>query len=439
MDEKEKGDGGQNIAKEGQTGHSGDGILNSDHIMGKDQGLYKEEFSKVSGIWIQDGCMPFDEAKDKLAKDQQQIHDIKGPLSDWKVLADNDGIVFMYRPTGQEFKPTDHALGMLPQVGQGMSQWGLRSLASDIPHKTKKDDDGNPETIDGGKRGLADYEVLRDYINIHLFHADRVDQEKERLFRTWENGTFRALLSSRYCIVNNLWFLDLLSQIIPGGLVSHWKGDADVIFGNILIPDTIRKEEDSDFGGMLSVGNSEIGTRRISSLPSVFRAICMNGCIWDQTLGKSMNKVHRGEIDFQQLAILIRENLEEQIPLLPMGIERVLGLRAFGCGDTPMTNILAQTAIDGKMSKKQVNKVAEGWQKEVGILGIKEGKTAYGLTNAITRAGQELDDNAQWVRFDTIGGEYASMDRDGWDKFRDRADGLTKKQVKSKLGELVAA
>jgi hypothetical protein len=280
---------------------------------------------------------------------------------------------------------------------------------------------------------VADFECLRDYIKLHLFNPKRIDQEKPRLFRTWSDGTLRALLSEQYTIVNNVWFLGVLEKAIPGGVVSHWNGDADSIYGNILIPDTIRSEPDSDFGGMLSVGNSEIGTRRISSLPSVFRAICMNGCIWDQESGKGINKVHRGKVDFIALEKLIIENLQEQIPLLPQGIERMLGLRAFGCGDTPTPNLLAQTAIDYSLSKKQVSAVYEGWNEEVRILGRNDARTAYGLTNGITRAGQTLA-NDQWVRFDTIGGDFANLDRDGWDRFRSRADNLSTKQVEKRLG-----
>jgi hypothetical protein len=264
-----------------------------------------------------------------------------------------------------------------------------------------------------------------------------VSQSKTRLFRTWTDGTLRAVLSEQYSIVNNGWFLDVLSKIIPGGLVSHWNGDADTMYGNILIPDTIRREADSDFGGMLSVGNSEIGTRRISSLPSVFRAICMNGCIWDQKSGDALNKVHRGAIDFKELETLIRENLQAQIPLLPQGIERLLGLRKFGCGETSGMALLAQTSIDHSMGKKQVAAVYDAWNVEMEILGRVEGKTAYGLANAITRAGQKLS-NDEWVKFDTIGGDFANMDRDEWDRFRNRADNLGKVKIEKRLGDLVA-
>jgi len=402
--------------------------------LGTDKG-----FGHVAKVWLENGCMTFDKAKEQLAAEQQQIQDFNSPLNEWDVVANDDGVTFLHKSDGREYTPTDHALNLMCQVGKGMSSWTIRSLRNPIPLATKKDDDGESVTFEGGKRGREDFAVLRDYIKIHVFDRNRVDQDKPRLFRTWTDGTLRALLSEQYTIVNNGWFLDVLSKAIPGGMVSHWKGDADSIFGNILIPDTIRAEKDSDFGGMLSVGNSEIGTRRISSLPSVFRAICMNGCIWDQQEGQGINKVHRGKVNFGELEAMIIENLTKQIPLLPQGIERLLGLRAFGCGDTALPSILTQTAIDHSMSKRQVSEVYDGWAEEIRLLGRKDATTAYGLTNAITRAGQRLGSNEQWVKFDTIGGEFANMDRNDWDRFRNRAGNLSDKKVEQKLGSLVAA
>jgi hypothetical protein len=392
-------------------------------------------FKHVAQVWLAEGCMSFEQAREQLVDDQQQIDDHLTPLKEWDVVVDMAGIAFRHLPTGRDYSPTPHALNLMCQVGRGLSSWTVRSLLSPIPHATKKDADGESVVIDGGERTMADFECLRDYIKLHLFNAERIDQDKIRLFRTWSDGTLRALLSEQYTIVNNVWFLSVLEKAIPGGVVSHWNGDADSIYGNVLIPDTIRAEQDSDFGGMLSVGNSEIGTRRISSLPSVFRAICMNGCIWDQESGKGINKVHRGKVDFDALENLIVENLQAQIPLLSGGIDLVLGLRAFGCGETPLPNLLAQTAADYSLSKKQVAAVQEGWNVERQLLGPNEAATAYGLLNAITRAGQTLD-NDQWVRFDTIGGEFANMNRDDWDRFRSRADNLSTKQIEKRLGQV---
>jgi len=427
MDTTQSGQPGQSIADEGQDSYSGD-VIRENLVMGGEQG-----FKAVAKYWLENGCQSFTQAKEALATDQQKIEDFAEPLERWLCVATPSGVVFQHRTDDRQYAPTPHALNLICQVGRGLSSWTVRSMLSPIPHATKKNDDGEAVVVEGGERTMDDYVCLRDYINLHLFNGDRVDQKKPRLFRTWTDGTLRALLSEQYTIVNNLWYLNVLEKAIPGGVVSHWEGDADSIFGNILIPDTIRAESDSDFGGMLSVGNSEIGTRRISSLPSVFRAICMNGCIWDEKTGKGINKVHRGKVDFDALEELIIENLQAQIPLLSDGIDLVLGLRAFGCGDTPLTNLLAQTAIDYSLSKSQVLAVRDGWNKEFRLLGHTEARTAYGLLNGITRAGQKLD-NEQWVRFDTIGGEFANLDRNGWDKFRSRAGNLTPKQVEKRMG-----
>jgi hypothetical protein len=47
--------------------------------------------------------------------------------------------------------------------------------------------------------------------------------------------------------------------------------------------------------------------------------------------------------------------------------------------------------------------------------------------------------NAAWVKHDTIGGDFTNMDRNAWDKFRNRAGNLSEKQVDKRLGSLVTA
>jgi len=415
-----------------QDSYAGDVILNSDSIMGN----RNESFKHVSGIWLENGCMSYEQGFEQIEADQKKIEDIHCGFAGWDVIPEDNGIVFKHLPTDRTFTPTPHAIELLCRVGGGLSSYAMKSMIQ--PITKKKQTTGEVYTVKGGERGRADYEVLASYIKLHVFNKDRVDQDKKRLFRTWDDGTLRAILSDQYIIVNNRWFLDAVAEFVPGGVLSHWKGDADEMYGNVLIPDTIREEKDSDFGGMLSIGNSEIGTRRLSSLPSVFRAICMNGCIWDQELGKALNKVHKGKnIDFEQLKLAIKINLEEQIPLLPQGIERVLGIRAFGQGDTPTRNVIAQTAIDFKIPKKQIQAVWQGYMKEIEILGPDEGKTAYGLMNGITRAGQTFDNNALWVQYDQMGGQLTNLTRNDWDKFRNRAEGLTDKQMDKVVGEAV--
>lgn len=403
----------------------------ADHIIIASQGA-GEGFSNVSQYWTAK-CMTFAQGREVLAEQQLHIADFRDPLEAWETVVTESGeVAFRKKATGQNYVPTDHALGLMCQIGRGMSDWAVRALRDPIRHATKLGDDGEKKVE--FHRGPEDAAVMKAYIDLHLFNPFRVDQKKVRLFRTWDDGTLRALLSDQYAIVNNGWFLDLLEKLIPGGLLSHWKGDADSIYGNILLPDSIRAEKDSDYGGMISIGNSEIGLRRVSSLPSVFRAICMNGCIWEQEKGTEIDVRHRGKIDFEQLAGMIKENLAKQIPLLPVGIDRMLGLRNFGVGETPLRNLFAQLAVDNSLAKKELNGIRTAFAVEMQNVGTVEGMTAFSLLNSVTRFGQTLE-AANWVKFDKIGGELANMNRDEWDRFRSRAANLTTKVVDKRLGE----
>jgi len=372
-------------------------------------------------------CMDWDQTMEIVEVDQQKINDIRGGLNEWECVAHDDKVTFHHLPTDCHYNPTDHALKNICAVSN-MSTWAAINLRETMVAKTKKGEDYT--------RGRADYEVLRDYINVHLFNGDRQDQQKERLFRTWRSddageGTLRALLSNKYCIINNKWFLNAVREMIPKGLICHWKGNADTLFANVLIPDTMREEQDSDFGGMISIGNSEIGLRRISSLPSIFRAICMNGCIWDQKEGKAVSKVHRGQIDLVELRLKIQENLQAQIPLLNDGIDKLVELRFLKMNDVPIDNIFAQTAIENSLSKPEVSLIRNGYLTEEQILG-EEVRTSYGLANAITRAGQELSPE-RWVQFDMIAGTMFRAGEARWESFLKRARDLTDEQIEKRI------
>jgi hypothetical protein len=235
------------------------------------------------------------------------------------------------------------------------------------------------------------------------------------------------MLTERYAIVDNRWFIERLAEFIPGGRLSHWRGDGDTIYGNVLIPDTIREETDSDYGGMLSVGNSEIGIRRVSSVPSIFRAICMNGCIWGQTKGEGIRQVHRGKIDLRALALEIKENLNKQIPLLPQGIDRLLGIRSYAWDGGEMKPLFAQVAKDYGFSKRQASDTLRSYHVERNTT-PDYAKTLFGVVNSVTRAGQKLS-NAEWIKFDEVGGQLAQYAENDWDRLVSKAKQLKTKEV----------
>jgi len=153
----------------------------------------------------------------------------------------------------------------------------------------------------------------------------------------------RAMLSDTYGNVPHTFLADVVrKEVGESALISHFDDrrfgttGGDFCRYNVLIPDSIRAEEDSQYGGMHSVSNSEVGTGRFLTLPSIFRAICMNGCIWGSRSDKVFvtSRVHKGKINLDDLRIEITTKLQAAIPLLPVGIDNMLNLKSLDCPNT---------------------------------------------------------------------------------------------------------
>jgi hypothetical protein len=372
----------------------------------------KEGFKNVSKIWY-GKTVSYGQGLDLLEQGRAVTEDILATVGEMVPTVVDGSFALRYKD-GRSFRPTAHAVNQMGNWAD-TGTWFVQSLLTN-PRDAKERvlytrDNGDADTLAF---------VLRNGFR-------RLDPSKKFLWRTRQDGTLRAMLTERFAIVDNRWFIEKLSSFIPDGRLSHWRGDSDTIWGNVLIPDTIREEKDSDYGGMLSVGNSEIGERRVSSVPSIFRAICMNGCIWGATKGEGIRQVHRGKIDLDYLAKEIQSNLNKQIPLLPVGIEKLLGTRSLAWDGVSLKPVYAQLAKDFKLSKKQATSVLAAALEERSVT-PELARTLFGVTNAVTRAGQKLG-NADWVRFDELGGELIRLDKDDFSDLVSRAARLKEKDV----------
>ena len=363
------------------------------------QGVAKDEgFSHVSKYWYPK-TKSFDEGLEQLEQDISERRDIKFDMKQLGFNLDSNGLSVQIGD--EKFAPTD---------------WAARQVCNwlDVPQTLWT-------RYATGKPG--DLEVMK-----HAFENGRnqLDESKTMTFRTYQDGTLRAMMSEGYSIVDNRWYLETLQKCIPGGRLSHFeKADADNIFGNILIPDTIREEEDSDYGGMLSIGNSEIGQRSIGQCPSIFRAICQNGMIHGATKGIEMKKRHRG-LELNLLATAIAQNIQKQIPLLGDGIKKLLETRA-NLTTVAMSNIFAAVAKVHKMSNVVIQESAKQW-----LQNSKE-KSLFGVIDGITRAGQQFAPDV-WVSCDEIGGKLIESGSSGWDAIQAISKTITKKDVESLFG-----
>lgn len=395
-------------------GRSGD-IVHETQEMGGKMG-----FRNVSQHWLDTGTLDFDAALARLSEGRAQIEDIEVPFTAFEGAV-NDAGQFVFRHEGREFVPTTHALTQYSVI-LGLSTWETALWTSPII-------DSKSERIIR-KRDAADSEVVKLRFSTALRDAkdkinDRKGRAKDYLFRTQIDGTLRAVLSRQYAILDNRFLLKTLSQVVPTGRVSHWKNDGDhsTLSLNILIPDSIRDGGDSDYGAMLSTGNSEIGRKSLTCVPSLFRAICMNGCIWDQVVGKKIKQVHRGGIDYVTLRDLIRNELNKQIPLVGQGIELLLGTKQYrwdGAKELPVFSVVNKRL---GLSKKDTVEAVEAWREEEAEHGDLA-RTGFGIIAAITRSGRgeatiestngHRVDADKWVRRDQQGGELLKYDADDW-------------------------
>lgn len=369
-------------------------------------------FRNVSRKWL-DKTVTYERALQSLAEGHARTADLTATVGRMAPAVDAKGRFVLRHADGRDFRPTRFAAQQMAGWAK-CGAWFAASLLED-----PEDEGGRPLF----ERDRADAETLA---AVFRNGFRRLDQDKPFLWRTRKDGTLRAMLTPAYCEVSNEWLLESLRRIVPGGRVSHWRGDCDTVWGNVLIPDTIRGEPDSDYGGMLSVGNSEIGERELSSVPSVFRAICMNGCIWDRKAGQEIRVRHRGKIELGELFMMLKGNLEEQIPLIPSGIEKLLGTRQLRWDGASVLPLFAQVARQHRLSKRQATGLLKGYNEERAA--TPDARSLFGLVNAVTRAGQKMS-NADWVRMDVLGGELACYGREEWEGLTSRAGSLKAAEV----------
>jgi hypothetical protein len=359
------------------------------------QGVASEQgFNHVSQHWYPQ-TISFEDGFAKIDADRRERNDITMPIGDIKFHIDNNKLEVELRD-GQRFVPSDWA-------GRQLTKWFCVPTTVWSAYSTS----------DAG-----DLSVLKLAIKNG---QQKCKSDKNLLFRTYNDGTLRGVMSDRYSIIDNRWYLEVLSKMIPGGRLSHFQfSDADTIYGNVLIPDTIRQESDSDYGGMLSISNCEIGKRLLSQTPSIFRAICMNGCIWGQKSGIEMRQRHI-HVDYMEVVKRIQENIQKQIPLLNNGVDKLLECHKIRATST-MFRLFGHVAKEYQFTDSFARECKTQWDVH-----SKE-KTAFGVIDAITRAGQKFDGDV-WVKADGVAGQIMQMSTQKWDAMNVNANQLTEEQL----------
>lgn len=366
----------------------------------------KQVGTHVNKVWW-DKTLSFEDGMQIAQIAAEDRRDITAKTSEIAAIVDNGEFKFSIK--GDYFIPTDWAMTQFATKSNMPSSSVLRELRN-----TEGFDDQDAETM----------------AKIANNSLRRIDMDKEFIMRTYADGTLRAMVTDRYAPIDNRWYLEVLQEFLPGGRLSHWRGDEDTIYGNILLPDTIMdygQGDDSDYGGMISIGNCEIGKRRLSQFPSIFRSICFNGNIWGRESGRKVSRRHIGKIDLDDVKREIAENIQYQMPLLSDGIRKFLDTKAMKVENISMMKVIAAVVNENKIDKKQGAEVYNQWADFES-----EDKNLFGIINAVTRAGQTFD-NANFVKFDEIGGGLMGITTVNWNRLLKRAETLEAKDIQSIL------
>jgi len=208
------------------------------------------------------------------------------------------------------------------------------------------------------------------------------------------NDIIRAIVSERYGVIDNHEAMDIISNALPSlddALASHIFNDGDDIFGNILLPDYMKSEPDSDYGVGIAFKNSEIRNSTFKISPFLFRAICLNGMIWGrQNSDIKINQKHLGTIDLadlqEQVKIAIKVALTQGNDMLTlMNYAKQVKV------ENPLATI-ALIARDEKMTIEQGKLWHKGYLDSLHERhGDVHEKSAFGIINGLTRSAQDYN------------------------------------------------
>lgn len=364
----------------------------ADQLRNSQERATKEGFDHVNKTWYKQ-CMQYDVMEEILEQSASKTHDAVVHLGQIKAEIDGDRpsiTVVGGKHDGQKYSLSETSSLQFSQL-IGLS---------------------------GSVLSAAQDETERQYIEKLMQHRLQtvVGEKDKELFLRFRDGavpSIRAFLTRRYCVIDHRWVLEQMKKFIPGGIVSHfdptrfYQNEGDYCRYNVLIPDTIREEKDSDYGGGLNVGNSEIGTGRYSVRPMIFRHICFNGNIWNCEKGKAIQQVHKGQLDLNFLSVQTMVCIHSHIPLLSTNLESLLRLQGEQFKtDTNMLKLIAQlkNIKDVNLTYPQIAAILAAYSEEANL-----GNTAFSFINAITRAAhmENVFTLEQQDMLETLAGSFA--------------------------------
>lgn len=247
---------------------------------------------------------------------------------------------------------------------------------------------------------------------------------ERRMLRTMD-GNVRAFLSSSYRPLDND---DLACAVFPEIAKHDLRIESANITEKHLYIKTVfpRLESEVDVGDPvqwgLVISNSEVGCGALTISPMVFRLVCRNGAIMAD---RSMKKFHLGgrhDGDPETWNLLRDETRMANDRALWMTIQdMVAAILNPRCFEEVITRLRAakNQAIENPVS------AVERIQKRFGLSNAENDNvlrhlaaggdlSIYGLSNALTRASQDIASYERATEMERMGGQVIELPREAW-------------------------
>lgn len=253
------------------------------------------------------------------------------------------------------------------------------------------------------------------------------------------NDTVRAVVSGRYGVIDNHEAMEMIANALPSltdALASHISNDGDDIFGNVLLPDYMKSEPDSDYGVGIAFRNSEIKNSTFKVSPFLFRAICLNGMIWGRSNSEiTINQKHLGNINRIELQAEVTKAVQVA---LTQGNDllTLLGHSKQVKVENPL-QVIAQLSRDNGMTIEQGRAWHKGYLESLSESnGHLHDRSAFGIVNGLTRSAQrytgatreEMETTASLILAPAIDASLQAISK-RWGRIADNASTLKEKVV----------
>jgi Domain of unknown function (DUF932) len=256
-----------------------------------------------------------------------------------------------------------------------------------------------------------------------------------------DNGedVIRAIVSERYGVIDNHEAMDFIADALPtlkDALASHLFNDGDDIYGNVLLPDHMKSEPDSDYGVGIAFRNSEIRNATFRVSPFLFRAICLNGMIWGRQNSEiNINQKHLGKIDTDSL----RKEVQHAIAVALTQGNDLLTLmnHAKQVKVASPLSVIAQLSRDYKMTIDQGRVWHKGYLDSLDeSTGDHNDGTVFGIVNGLSRSAQNykgsvresMETTASMILSPSIDADLQAISK-RWGRIQDNANQLSEKTV----------